>query len=171
MKSILVILMFLSQAFASINNINTFEADFTQTITDEKNTVLAYGGHMLASKPQNVRWNYLKPVKKDIYISKFEVTIVEPEIEQVIFRKIESDFNFFRMIANAKEINKNTYEANYKNSKFKITKNGELIESISYVDEFENRVKIIFRNQKQNQKINESIFTPSYPLSFDIIRD
>lgn len=171
MKPIIFILMLLSQAFASLDSINTFEADFTQTITDEKNTVLAYSGHMFASKPQSVRWTYLKPVKKEIYINSFEVTVVEPEIEQVIFRKVESDFNFFRMISNAKEIKKNTYETSYKNSKFKIVKNANSIESISYTDEFENRVKIMFKNQKQNQKISETTFVPSYPLTYDMIRD
>ena len=75
------------------------------------------------------------------------------------------------MIQNAKEIEKNRYEANYKESKFTITTNNKLIESISYIDEFENNVKIVFKNQKQNEKISRELFTPRYSLEFDVIRD
>ena len=75
------------------------------------------------------------------------------------------------MVKNAKKIKKNLYLANYKDSKFTITTKNELLESISYIDEFENRVKIVFENQKQNEKIDEELFTPRYSLEFDIIRD
>lgn len=171
MKYLFLAVLIVSQAFASLEQINSFEADFAQSITDEKDKVLIYNGHIIASKPQNAKWNYIKPVKKDVYINKLEVTIVEPEIEQVIIRKIESKFDFFNMISNAKFIKKDTYIANYQDSKFTIIKNGALIESISYVDEFENRVKIVFKNQKQNHTIDSKIFIPHYPLYFDIIKD
>ncbi len=75
------------------------------------------------------------------------------------------------MIQNAKEIKKDVFEANYKESKFTITTKNEVIETISYIDEFENKVKIVFKNQKQNEKIDMKIFTPKYPLEFDVIRD
>jgi len=159
------------ELFASLEDIVSFEADFTQSITDEKNKTINYYGHIVASKPQNARWSYIKPVKKEVYINDFEVTIVEPDIEQVIIRKIESNFDFFKMISNAKEIETNRYVAYYRESKFTIVIKGRLIESISYLDEFENSVKIVFKNQKQNQSINKAIFKPSFSAEFDIIRD
>jgi len=171
MKYLILCFILLSQAFASIDNIKSFEADFTQTITDDKNKVLTYSGHVAASKPQFATWNYFTPVRKDIYITPFMVTIVEPEIEQVIVRKIESNFNFFQMIKNAKKIKENVYEANYKNSIFKIIQKENNIESLEYIDEFENNVKVVFKNQRQNHKIPLKIFTPEYPLDYDIIRD
>ncbi|MCK4875617.1 MAG: outer membrane lipoprotein chaperone LolA [Sulfurimonas sp.] len=171
MKYLLITILLVSQAFASLEQIELFEADFSQSITDDKDNVLIYNGHVVASRPQNAKWSYKKPVKKDVYINKFEVIIVEPDIEQVIVRKVESKFDFFKMISNAKEIKKNIYVANYKDSKFTIVQSDNLIESISYIDEFENRVKIVFKNQKQNHSINSKIFTPSYPLHYDIIKD
>jgi outer membrane lipoprotein carrier protein len=54
---------------------------------------------------------------------------------------------------------------------FTITTKDKLIETISYMDEFENKVKIVFENQKQNEEINIDLFIPNYPLEFDIIRD
>jgi outer membrane lipoprotein carrier protein len=171
MKHIFTLLLSFSLSFASFDNLNSFEADFTQSVTDDKNKSLVYEGHIIASKPQNAVWNYIQPIKKDVYINRFNVTVIEPEIEQVIIRKIDASLDFFNMIQNAKEIEKDRYEANYKESKFTITTNNKIIESISYVDEFENRVKIVFKNQKQNATINQELFIPRYPLEFDIIRD
>lgn len=171
MKYLFLTILTSMQLFASLENITSFEADFTQSITDDKNKTLNYSGDIIALKPQNAKWSYIKPVKKTVYINDFEVTIVEPEIEQVIVKTLESNFDFFKMIANAKKTADNRYEAIYKNTKFTITQNNSFIESISYTDEFENRVNIVFKNQKQNQSINKEIFTPKFPLGFDIIRD
>jgi len=156
---------------ASIDNITSFEADFTQNIKDEKEKILSYKGHVYAHKPQFAKWEYKTPVEKNIFITPFAITIVEPEIEQVIVRKIKSNFNFFELIKNAKEVRENVYEANYKNTKFTIIKEDKLIKSISYVDEFDNKVIIIFENQKQDHRIDLEVFNPKYPLQYDIIRD
>ncbi len=171
MKFILTILLLITQSYASMDKITSFEADFTQNIKDEKDKVLSYKGHVTAHKPQFAKWAYKTPVEKYIYISPFAITIVEPEIEQVIVRKIESNFNFFQLIKNAKEVAKDTYEANYKNTKFTIKKESDLIKSISYIDEFENNVTILFENQKQNHRIELKVFNPRYPLEYDIVRD
>lgn len=171
MKYILISLLFATQIMASIDKIESFEADFVQNIKDEKGKVLSYKGHVIAHKPQFAKWQYKYPVEKNIFISPFSITIVEPEIEQVIQRKIESNFNFFKLIKNAKEIKENTYEANYKNTIFTIIKEKKLIKSISYLDEFENNVIIIFTKQQQNHKLPLEAFTPKYPLYYDIIRD
>lgn len=171
MKYIFLAILITVELFASLEDIVSFEADFTQSITDEKNKTINYNGHIVASKPQNARWSYTKPIKKEVYINDFEVTIVEPEIEQVIIRKIESNFDFFKMISNAKKIDANKYIAYYQETKFTIIVKNRLIESISYLDEFENSVKIVFQKQKQNQSINEALFKPSFSEDFDIIRD
>ena len=171
MKKIFLLLMLASEIFAFFDTINTFQADFTQTVTDEKNQVLRYDGYIVASKPQNAMWKYTTPINKDVYISEYKVTIIEPEIEQVIIRNIESNFDFFKMIKNAKRLKKDIYLAKFENSNFVIVTKNKLIESISYTDEFENSVKILFKNQKQNGSVDKNIFTPKIPLEFDIIRD
>jgi outer membrane lipoprotein carrier protein len=170
-KHILISLLLITQSFASLDSITSFEADFTQIITDDKNKVLTYSGHITASHPQYAKWNYTSPVKKDVYINEFKVTIVEPEIEQVIIKRIDSSFDFFKMISKANKVKENTYVANYKKKQFTITKSNNLIYSISYKDEFENSVKIIFDNQKQNHKLQKRVFMPHFPLYYDIIRD
>ena len=171
MKLIFLILIVSTQMFAFINKLNSFEANFTQTITDDKNKVLTYSGKLLALKPQNALWKYTTPVEKDIYISKYTVTIIEPEIEQAIIRKITSNFDFFNIIKNAKQIDKNNFVAKFENTNFNIEIKNNLIESITYIDQFENKVKILFSNQLQNKTIDKNIFIPTIPFDFDIIRD
>lgn len=173
MRKLLLTSLITMQLFAStaLEEVTSFEADFSQSITDEKEKVLIYNGHIVALKPQNARWSYIKPIKKDVFINDFEVTIIEPEIEQVIIKRLESNFDFFKIISNAKKIDQNTYVAYYRDTKFTIVKKNALIESISYLDEFENRVKITFENQKQNHEIEKSIFIPKYSMEFDIIKD
>lgn len=171
MKLLLATLLSSTLCFAALDNINSFEANFSQSITDDKNSTLSYSGTIKAQKPQEAVWNYLKPIKKDVYINRFRVTVVEPEIEQVIVRNIESSFDFFQIIQNTKKIAEGKYEGFYKETKFFISTENNLIKSIFYKDSFENGVKIIFTNQEQNKRINEEVFVAKYPLEFDVIRD
>ncbi|WP_457746306.1 LolA-like outer membrane lipoprotein chaperone [Sulfurimonas sp.] len=170
-KNFLLTLLASTTLFASLNSINSFEADFTQNIVDEKGKTIKYTGHVLAKKPQYAFWQYSTPVKKNVYILPQRVVIVEPELEQAIVKFIRSDFDFFNMLKNAKKISSDVYEASFNNAKFKITmKNSEIV-SISYKDEFENDVTIAFSKQKQNLEINDSKFIPNIPIEYDVIRD
>lgn len=171
MKYLLATLLCSTLSFASFNNVKSFRADFSQSVTDDKNSTLSYHGHIEAQEPQSAVWNYLSPIKKDVYIDRFRVTVVEPEIEQVIVRTIESNFDFFKMIQSAKRITEDKYEGIYRERKFFITTKNNLIQSILYKDDFENSVKIIFTNQEQNVRIDEDVFIAKYPLEFDVIRD
>lgn len=171
MRLLFIFALILNYANASLLEISSFEADFIQTITDEKNKVLKYNGHILASKPNDASWNYVSPIEKQVYISKYEATIVEPEIEQVIIRRISSEFDFFHLVQKAKKVSDNNYVTIYNNIKYNIKTNKGLVESISFLDQFENKVKIVFSSQKQNHKIDKNKFVPKYPIDFDIIRD
>ena len=171
MKHIFLYTLLSTLLFASLDNINSFEADFTQMVTDDKGKVLTYTGNVIASKPQNALWDYIKPITKKIYIDSHKVTVIEPEIEQVIIRRIESSFDFFNMIKKAKKTGDNSYLAIFKSSEFIIKTEKSLIKSIAYSDEFENSVHILFENQKQNREIDKMIYIPNIPVEFDIIRD
>ena len=171
MKHILLSILLSTFLFASLDNIKSFEADFIQMVTDDKGKVLTYNGSVIASKPQNALWDYTKPITKKIYINSQSVTVIEPEIEQVIIRRIESNFDFFNMIKKAKKTGENSYLAIFKSSEFIIETEKSLIKSISYSDEFENSVQILFENQRQNRDINKTIYIPNIPVEFDVIRD
>ncbi len=171
MKHILLTFLLAFRIFASDIDISSFKADFTQSITDDKNKTITYKGNVIASNTQDALWNYKTPVVKSVYLNGSKVTIIEPELEQVIIKYIKSNFNFFNMIKNAKKINNNTYIATFNDAKFTIKTEDKKIKSISYLDEFENKVVITFSNQQQNININKDIFIPHYSINFDIVRD
>jgi len=90
----------------------------------------------------------------------------------VIIKQISENFDFFALIKNAKKVNEKSYIANFKNHKYTITLNSKNeIEFISYMDEFENNVKIVFEKQVRDIKYKKEIFTPVIPEEYDIIRD
>ena len=170
MKYIILLTFLVSLTLGDIISINSFEADFTQSIKNEKGESLEYKGHVKALKPQFALWSYLSPVKKEIYINSQQATIVEPEIEQVLIKKITGDFDFFRLIKNAKKVNKNLYTATFQEVIYSITIKNSKIMSITYKNELENSVEIIFTKQVQNGKLAKEIFTPNIPMEYDIIR-
>ncbi|MEN8303112.1 MAG: LolA-like outer membrane lipoprotein chaperone [Campylobacterota bacterium] len=171
MKYIIILQMLFTMALSSILDINSFEADFKQIITDDKGKELSYSGHIVASKPQYALWSYKEPVEKNVYITPRYVTVVEPEIEQAIVRKIASDFDFFNMIKKAKKKRENIYVATLNESKYTIKLEKSMIKSISYLDEFENNVSIVFNNQSNNKIFSEDTFRAKIPVEYDIIRD
>ena len=160
-----------TMAMSSPLDMNSFEADFNQVITDDKGKELSYSGHIIALKPQYALWSYKNPIEKNVYITPDYVTVVEPEIEQAIIRKIVSDFDFFNMIKKAKRERDNLYIATLNESKYIIKIENSVVKSISYLDEFENKVNIIFKNQSKNKLFSEDVFRANIPLEYDIIRD
>ena len=100
----------------------------------------------------------------------YKITIVEPDIEQVIIKNISSDFNLFKMLQTAKKISKNRYETQIKDTKYQIyTTDNLTISHIDYTDELDNNISIVFSHQKTNQKIDNELFIPTYPLNYDIV--
>ena len=171
MKTLLVLTVFLMTLQAQIlQNLTSFEADFTQKIDDKEKKVVIYTGKIYADKKlQKAKWSYVKPVRKDVYIQQKLVTIVEPELEQVIIRKIANDFDIFELLKNAKKIGKDLYITQYKKYTFKLYSNSKDIQKLVYKDDFDNLVTIEFSNQKYNKKIDPVVFKPDAPREYDLI--
>lgn len=163
--------MTLSSLFAFGESIQSFEADFTQTITDEEKKVLSYKGSMHAKRPDLVLWSYKEPINKKIYVTKTRAVIVEPELEQAIVKKLQGEIDFFGILTSAEEVDDMHYKATYKGITFILKEENGVIQSISYTDQLENNVLISFSKQKQNRPIDEKLFTPKVPKDFDIIRE
>ena len=170
MRYIILLPLLISLAFGDILSIDSFQADFTQSITNDKGNRLEYKGHVKAAKPQYALWSYTQPVTKEIFINSQQAIIIEPEIEQVLIKKINSNFDFFALIKNAVEVDKDIYKATFQEVIYSIRIKASKIESISYKNELENRVVIIFSNQIQNKNIDTKVFTPNIPTGYDIIR-
>ena len=150
---------------------SSFQADFVQQIDDQDNKIVKYYGKIYAKKPKIALWQYTKPIVKNVYINDDAVVIVEPELEQVIMRKIQDDFDIFSLLKEAKKVGKNRYEAHYKDTLFTLYFDGKNIQKLLYKDNFGNLVTITFSNQKYDIKLDQEIFTPKYSKEFDLIME
>ena len=170
MKTLLLSLTFTSLLFAQSNIIQTFSADFNQSIQDEHNKTITYIGHMESKRPNLARWRYDKPIVKTLYIYNDIVTIIEPDLEQAIVKRLNKNIDIFQIMKNAKKIDENSFEADYNDQKFLLTYKKALLSTIVYSDELDNTVTIIFSSQKNNIDLNDSIFKAVIPEDFDIVR-
>jgi outer membrane lipoprotein carrier protein len=166
----LIFLLCLS-LYASPKEITSFNSRFTQTIIDDNGKKIVYSGELWATKPQNALWLYQKPIHKSVYINAQKVTVIEPAIEQVTLRTLDSEIDFLQIVQKAKRLDDEHYSASVKGQNYTIIFKNELLTSISYADGFDNKVTIFFSNPLQNKPIESSRFKPVIPNDFDVIKD
>ncbi|MBZ7947435.1 outer membrane lipoprotein chaperone LolA [Campylobacter sp. RM9929] len=147
---------------------NTYSSNFTQLVKS-KNSTLRYSGYFIISKDKAF-WEYTTPNKKEIYIDKNRVVIIEHDLEQAILSKLENIPNLKQIFKNAKPISENKLLAKYEKVNYTIILDQDKIQSISYKDEFENDVTITLSNQIKNPKINPKIFEFKIPKNYDIVQ-
>ncbi|MCR6570792.1 LolA-like outer membrane lipoprotein chaperone [Campylobacter insulaenigrae] len=169
MKYLFVLIFIFSQLLAFDINFKNFSSDFIQKVYNN-NSSIEYKGNFIISQ-NKAFWNYIYPNSKQIYINQHEITIIEPQLEQVIFTKIQNLPNLQQIFKKAKKITEETYEANYENVKYKINFKNNKISNISYTDELQNSVVIYLFNQKIDEKIDEKKFIPKIPNHYDIVNN
>jgi outer membrane lipoprotein carrier protein len=155
---------------ASPKEINTFNGKFVQTIIDDSGKKIIYTGELWASKPQNALWLYQKPIQKSVYINAQKITVIEPSIEQVTLRNLDSEIDFLTIIQKAKKIDENRYTATVKGQNYEITFKNDLLNTIRYADSFDNQVTIRFTDPIQNRSIDAGKFKPLIPSDYDVIK-
>ena len=170
MKTFIVLTFLITSLFAFGESIQSFEAEFKQTITDK---VLSYEGKMYTKRPSFVLWNYTKPERaaKKLYLSETRAVLVQPMLEQATITRISNEMNFFEILTSAKPVDQTHYKARYKDIDFILLEENGIIISLSYQDELENDILITFSKQRQNRPIEDSLFTPKIPKEYDIIRN
>jgi outer membrane lipoprotein carrier protein len=168
-------IIFYSMIILSLNandfkNITTFEANFTQTITNLSGNKVSYAGVLHIQEPNLIRWQYIKPIKKFVYIKKNIITIIEPELEQAIVTQFDKEINILNLLKTSQKISNEIYISTFNNRKYTLTLNNKLLEKISYKDALENTINIYFKNIKQNHTIHKNIFIFYIPSYYDIIK-
>ena len=171
MKTLLLMLGFISTLFGFSDSIYSFSASFEQRIVDDQNKTITYYGNVWSKRPDMALWKYEKPIEKSVYIRGKRVVIIEPELEQALIKNINNDIDFFAIISAAKPIGKGKYQTNYMDQIFTITLKQGVIERIEYQDTFENKVVMQFSDQRQNKLIDDEKFTAKVPKEYDIIKE
>tara|TARA_B110000046_G_C12989328_1_gene397122 strand:+ start:366 stop:878 length:513 start_codon:yes stop_codon:yes gene_type:complete len=163
-------IIILSLCANDFKDIQTFEANFTQTITNPSRNKVSYSGILHIQEPNFIRWEYIKPIKKFVYIKKYTIVIIEPELEQAIVTKIDKEINILNLLKTSQKISDEMYISTFNNTKYTLTINNKLLKKISYKDELENSINIYFKNIKQNHTIHKNIFKFYIPVDYDIIK-
>ncbi len=155
--------------WGSLESLSSYEAAFTQTIIDQDNTKIVYSGTFWAKKPGLALWEYRSPIAKSVYINNKQVTIVEPELEQAIYKEAPESFTLFNIIKGAKKVDTQTYIKTINERPYKLKVDGDKILSLHYKDNFDNSVTIIFSAQKPDKKLDTKQFRPVISEDYDII--
>ncbi len=149
-----------------------FSAHFTQMITNTKKKVIKYSGKVRFSNPSLMKWDYVKPTKKEVCTNGRELTVVDHDLEQISTYLISKGFNLSEIIKKAKEHSQNIYVARYAGKSYtvKTDRKGRL-QSVAYYDDLDNKVQIIFNNIKYEKgAFDMQSMTCSHPKDYDEIR-
>jgi outer membrane lipoprotein carrier protein len=156
----------------SINlvDIKSYKANFAQTITNNSGKQISYNGTIIISKENFILWKYNDPIEKFVYIIEDHVTIIEPDLEQVILTKLDKEINILDQLKKAKMVKKDIYISNFHNKDYIFYLKKNRLVKLSYKDEIDNNIVIDFTNIKQNILIDSKIFDIKIPNSYDIIK-
>lgn len=171
MRFVLLFCLLVVPLCAAFENLKTLQGDFTQEITTLEGETIVYKGKLYLKKPVHVRWDYATPTTKQLFFDGKQAMIYEPKLEQVTIVTIDDKvLDFSALLRNAKKQKDGRYRAMIEGKEYVLSVDlKELPASIEYLDEFENKVKIMFQNCRSNAKIADSVFEFSPPANVDII--
>lgn len=170
-KNILIVLIFISNIFASTNleDLKSLKASFIQTITSPSNKTIEYKGELFIKNNGKVLWKYKSPIIKNVYVINDVVIVDEPELEQVIYTTLEKNIDMLKLLKEARKVDENKYLATLYEVEYFIKMNENKILSLSYKDELENKILITFLKSEENIEIKDEIFQFLPPEHYDII--
>jgi outer membrane lipoprotein carrier protein len=146
------------------------KASFFQKVTNQHKKVLKYSGSLVIWK-NRIKWLYTKPSKKEVCSDGIKLVVVDHELEQVGFYKMNKSLNLQKVINSARHHKNNIYVARYqkKNYTIAIDKNG-YISQIAYKDDMDNIVNLHFSRIKILKRAPSSrALACPYPRSYDLL--
>jgi outer membrane lipoprotein carrier protein len=151
---------------------SSFSAKFTQKITNPKKKSIHYSGTIRLNSDGALKWSYQKPTQKEVCSNGQAFTIVDHDLEQVSFHKLDRALDLASVLKRAKHHKDNLYIATYQGVlyTFSLDSHGR-IDQIAYKDSLDNVVNIHFLNMRYSSKTNtQSSMQCPYPKAYDIIR-
>jgi outer membrane lipoprotein carrier protein len=170
MKVLSILVLFISVCFANIIEFKSYQAKFTQSITNASGNTISYNGNIKIKGEDKILWQYQTPTIKNVYIANNTIAIVEPELEQVILSTLNEKLNIIKIINNSKKISLNLFENKMDGITYQIRIIDGLLENIKYKDELDNDIEIVFLDGKKDIKLSNDIFYFNPPEYYDIIR-
>ncbi|SFV63059.1 Outer membrane lipoprotein carrier protein LolA [hydrothermal vent metagenome] len=150
---------------------NSFESNFTQTITTDKKQKIKYSGNIIFSSNNSFKWSYTYPTKKEVCTDGKDLLVVDHDLEQVSAYRVDNGLNLHNILKNARIHRKSVYIAKYKSKNYtiQVDKDGKL-SRIAYKDDLDNTVLIVFKNMIYSKsQIDTKNLKCNYPSSYDLI--
>lgn len=151
-------------------NIKTFQANFTQTITNSSDKNIEYSGEVFMKGNARILWKYQEPIIKNVFINNSYAIVDEPELEQAIYTKLHQEVNVLDIFQNAQKVDDSQYKTTLYDIEYTLFLEKGKVKSIKYIDALENKINIEFQNIKENIELPNDLFEFYPPLSYDIIR-
>ncbi len=170
MKILIISLLITSIVFGNILDFKTINTDFKQVVKNRSGSQAIYKGTLKIKGNDKILWSYKTPVEKNVYINKNSVIIDEPELEQAITSSLNDELNMVKIINNSKKISQNTYENTLDDTKYTIIIEKNILKSVSYNDELDNKVIITFTNFQKDITISDTTFHFTIPKNYDVIK-
>lgn len=159
-KCILLFLLCINAVVAAEEwrNIKSLESNFKQEIKGERGAVSAiYSGKLYAAN-NKVKWEYTKPLKKEVYLERNTAYVYEPDIKQVTIGTLSENVDFINILKQVKKIKDNIYQTKIGDVTYTLQIKDSKPYSLSYIDTLENNVYIVFSDINMNAKIDENTF-------------
>jgi len=164
-----IILFFALFSYSFELNYKSVVADFNQSVTTDDGKKIFYSGKIYAKVPNLMLWHYQKPIEKKIWINFSQVKVYEPNLIQVTIYNNSSKDNFFKLLKEAKKIDKSTYMKHFDQKDIYFKVKNKLLTKVYYKDKIDNFVEINFFNQKVDTNLSDKTFIPNYPDYVDVI--
>ena len=118
---------------------SSFKASFKQTITNDQKKQIIYNGKVLFSAPDQFKWSYHTPNKKEVCTDGARLEVVDHDLEQVSTYMMDKGLDLPAILKSAKLHRPSVYIARYggKNYTIQVNKREEL-SRIAFKDELDN---------------------------------
>ena len=170
MKIFLAIISFIFLAYGEMLSLpKEFKCDFVQKIISPEETSITYKGRIYFKEPHFLKWEYIEPVDKKIYITNNKVTIFEPSLSQAIIKDLSNELSLKYIVENSIKVEDGMYKSSIESKDYFLEFKDNVIKKISFIDELQNSVIIDFINVIENIELEKSIFIFEGGEDIDII--
>lgn len=172
--------------------LKSLQAEFVQTIYDDKNRVLeTSSGTVFMQKPGRFRWDYQQPAKQIIVADGARLWLYDSELKQVTVRLLDKALSAtplallsgaapleeaFTVGAASQRDGWQWYELRPKEeqAEFKLLRvafSGEVLKAIELEDVFNQRTRLNFERLQRNVAIDASLLRFTPPPGVDVVGD
>jgi len=146
-----------------------FKAKFVQRVVSPEKTELKYEGRVYFKEPNFLKWEYVTPINKSVYISFDRVIVYEPELEQALIKELSSELSLKNLVERAVKGGDGRYKSVFEKKEYFIEFKDGILSRISFIDELQNSVTIDFLEGDVKTELDKSLFIFEPEEGVDII--